>query len=118
MNNNEIREEQIVFGWQSIDEAARDVYNSLHSHLINGTPVFLYKATNLKSELIQVVVVKGMIDNGIYSVGIITNGWTAMYPKVSIEYLETTLLEDLKKWKVEGSVISMYEQLIKSERSN
>lgn len=108
--NNEIREEQIIFGWQSVDDAARDVHNSFHSKLLEGNPLFLYRATNTDSELIQIVVV--YMDEGGYSVGIITKSWSSLYPRVSIEYLKDELFKDLKKWKVEESVVKMYENLI------
>lgn len=121
MNGQEIREEQIIFGWQSADEAARDVYGSLHSQLLNGRPVFLYKSTTLDSTLVQVVVVKNIEDGRVredYGVGIITRGWTSLYPRVPVDYLETDLLHHLKEWKIDKDVIKMYEQIINQEKKN
>lgn len=115
-NNNEIREEQIVFGWNSVEDAAKDVYYSMHRTLLEGKPVFLYKATNLKSELCQVVVVKNISPDQGYGVGIITSGWTALYPKVPYEFLEGDLHRDLVKWKVEGDVVKVYDQIINQEK--
>ena len=129
MNENEkefedARIEQIVFGWNSVDEAAKDIFASLHRNLLEGTPVFLYKSTSRKSDLVQIAIVANILDydsmkySGDYGIGIITAGYSAYYPKMPLEYLEKEILEDLEGWKVEKSVIDVYKKIIKALKDN
>ena len=120
VDSKEIQEErarQIVYGWENIEKAAADIYNSLHRSLLEGYPIFLYRNTSQKSDLIQVVVVRNyddqsnaLIDD--YGVGMITAGFTMLYPHIQKEYLETDLLSDLEKYKVEKKIIDTYKQII------
>lgn len=129
MNENEkefedARIEQIVFGWNSVDEAAKDIFSSLHRNLLEGTPVFLYKNTSRKSDLVQVAIVANISDynsmkySGDYGIGITTAGYSAYYPRVPLEYLEKEILGELEGWKVEKSVIDVYKKIIKALKDN
>lgn len=120
MSSEEIestRAEQIVFGWGDVEKAAADIYCSLHRSLLEGTPLFLYKNTNSKSDLGQVVVVRNIdYENKRftdYGMGIITSGYTMLYPHVGKEYLSTELVSDLEKWKVDKKIIETFKDILK-----
>lgn len=111
------RVNQIVWGWESVDKAAADVFASIHRTLLDGVPVFLYKNTTTKSDLCQIVVVRNinestgeLLDN--YGVGMITAGFSVLYPHLPIEYLESDLLADLEKYKVDKKIINTYVNII------
>ena len=108
---------QIVWGWESVDKAAADVFASIHRTLLDGVPVFLYKNTTTKSDLIQVVAVKNLNEvtgelTGDYGVGMITAGFSVLYPHIPLEYLESDLLADLEKYKVDKKIIDTYKNII------
>lgn len=114
---NEIREEQIVHGWESVEEAAGDIYSSIHKSLLEGCPVFLYKNTNDNTDLEQIVVVRNIDPNtgnllDTYGVGEIMKGWTALLPLVPFNYLMTEVRNDLVKYKVDKKIIDSYDQVM------
>ena len=100
------------WGWQNIEEAANDVFCSIHSSLLKGNYVFGYKNTYStdKSPLNQVVVVR--FDKDIFGVGVVTSGYTMLLPQVPLIYLERELVEDMNKWKVEKKIIETFKQII------
>lgn len=113
--------ENYIFGWESAEKVAADVWGSIHCTLLTGALVFAYRATNSSSELVQVVVTKnipheiapGKWSSGEgYAVGMVTNGFSMLLPKVTIEYLESELLEDLKKYKVGKEIIDTYVSIV------
>lgn len=124
MNNTSSEEEftderinQIVWGWDSVDKAAAEVFASIHRTLLEGVPVFLYKNTNTKSDLCQVVVVRNIDEqtgklSDDYGMGMITAGFSVLYPHLPIEYLESDLLSDLEKYKVDKKIINTYVSII------
>ena len=114
MNNTSSEEEftderinQIVWGWDSVDKAAAEVFASIHRTLLEGVPVFLYKNTNTKSDLCQVVVVRNIDEqtgklSDDYGMGMITAGFSVLYD----------LLSDLEKYKVDKKIINTYVSII------
>ena len=124
MNNTSSEEEltderinQIVWGWDSVDKAAAEVFVSVHRTLLEGVPVFLYKNTTTKSDLCQVVVVRNIDEqtgklSDDYGMGMITAGFSVLYPHLPIEYLESDLLSDLEKYKVDKKIINTYVSII------
>jgi hypothetical protein len=124
MNNTSSEEEftderinQIVWGWDSVDKAAAEVFASVHRTLLEGVPVFLYKNTTTKSDLCQVVVVRNIDEqtgklSDDYGMGMITAGFSVLYPHLPIEYLESDLLSDLEKYKVDKKIINTYVSII------
>ena len=114
-NSEQDRAEQIVFGWNSIDAAASEIFAGIHRTLLEGMPLFLYKNSNNKSDLVQAVVVRNLdYENRAmtdYGVGIITAGYTMLYPHVDKEYL-TELAQDLEKWKVDKKIVEVYKKII------
>lgn len=108
------RAEQIVHGWNSADDAARDIYTGFNSMLLEGSPVFLYKNTGgNKSDLQQVVVVRSVNDPDKFAASILTTGWSVVYPFVLPKtYLEMEIYEDLKKYKLDEKILNTYKQIV------
>jgi len=117
---------QTVYGgWGNVDECASAVWSSIHSSLLDGELIFAYKSTSNKSELQQFVLVKNLIGKTAnvygqpetynktgYALGMITSGFSVLYPYLPEEYLLETGLDDLKKYKVPADVIKAYINLV------
>ena len=117
---------QTVYGgWNNVDECASAVWSSIHSSLLEGELIFAYKSTSGKSELQQFVLVKNLLGKKAdeygnlrtyektgYSLGMITSGFSVLYPYIPEKYLLDTGLEDLKKYKVPADVIKAYVNLV------
>lgn len=117
-----VRVNQIVFGaWQNVDQVAGDIWSSIHSSLLEGYPLFAYKSTQQGSELVQIVVVKRFDPNTLkvkdYGVGMITTGYSALVPHVPHSYLEDVVLEDLKKYKIDKEIQTIFKQIIENEKA-
>jgi hypothetical protein len=116
----ETRKWQIVNGaWQNVDEVASALWGSIHSSLLDYSgPFFAYKSTKSNTELVQLVVVmnfdrnSGLVIPNDFGVGMITSGFSMLLPHIPMRYLETSLHDDLIKYKVETNIIEIYEQLI------
>lgn len=116
---------QLICGWRTADECAASVWNSIHSSLLSGELIFAYKRTDEKSDLQQLVIVKNTVkydsygdliprsDDG-YGIGLMTVGFSVLYPIVSFGYLEDNVVCDLKKYKVDKEVLNNYLELIKN----
>jgi hypothetical protein len=105
--------ERYVWGWHSVEEAAADLYSSLHRDLLNGRPLFLYKnTTSGKSDLIQVVVVESTKNPNDYALGVVTTGYSYLYPHVGKDYLISELIVDLTKWKIDKKIIEEYTKIV------
>lgn len=111
-NSPEIMCSKNCWGWADINEAASDVFNSIHRNLLEGHFIFGYKNTfgPEKSQLMQVVVVR--FSNDVFGVGVVTSGYTMLLPQVPITYLEVEFAEDLKKWKIENYILNTYKSII------
>jgi hypothetical protein len=117
MDNNEF----VIFGWNTSEEVASDVYSSLHRRLLSGLLFFGYKG--FSNDISQLVIVRdvdhynnSVVDNS-YSVGLITKGYTAYVPHVPVDYLQREVLSDLKNYKVEKKVIESFEKLINIKKN-
>lgn len=102
-----------VLGWRDSMDCAESIWSSIHSKLLDGDLVFAYRNTGGNSELCQFVVVRNKLNNNDFGVGIITSGYTMLLPHVPVEYVAVELVEDLRKWKFEKSILNTYEQIIK-----
>lgn len=103
-----------IFGWNNIDEVAQDVWQGIHRCLLEGDLVFAYRPVE-SGDLRQLVVVKNKdLEDGkpTFGVGYFTSGYSALLPKLPLEYLQTVLLEDLRKFKVDKKIIQTYEQIV------
>ena len=123
--NNDVQYYQTVYGWNNIDECASAVWSSIHSSLLDGELIFAYKSTSGKSELQQFVLVKNLVGKSSdvygniqnykktgYALGMITSGFSVLYPYLPEKYLLETGLDDLKKYKVPADVIKAYINLV------
>lgn len=125
-NENTVGYCQTVYGgWTSVDECASAVWCSIHNSLLEGELIFAYKGTSNKSDLQQFVLVKNLegkfkdnygrpepCQKTGYALGMITSGFSVLYPFVSEKYLLETGLDDLKKYKVPADVIRAYVNLV------
>ena len=110
--SSEIMCSRNCWGWSDVNEAACDVFNSIHRNLLEGQFVFGYKNTfgPEKSQLMQVIVVRFSKD--VFGVGVVTSGYTMLLPQVPITYLDVEFAEDLKKWKIESHILNTYKSII------
>lgn len=107
-----------VWGWENAMSVANDLWASIHSSLLSGDLVFAYKETKGNSEFSQIIVVQNKNLNPMtgeldFGVGMVTTGYTSLLPHVPYAYLEDIILEDLKKYKVDKSILEIYKQIIK-----
>lgn len=124
--NNSPQFYQTVYGgWNSVDECAAGVWSSIHSSLLEGELIFAYKSTSNKSDLLQFVLVKNLIEKKLddqgnivtykkpgYALGMITSSFSVLYPYLPNKYLLGTGLDDLKKYKVPNDVLKAYINLV------
>ena len=124
--NNDVQYYQTVYGgWNNVDECAASVWSSIHSSLLEGELVFAYKSVSSKSDLQQFVLVKNLVGRKIdangniemckktgYALGMITSGFSVLYPYIPKKYLLGTGLDDLKKYKIPNDVLKAYINLV------
>lgn len=114
----ELLDRSRVWGWENAMSVANDLWASVHSSLLSGDLVFAYKETKGNSEFSQIIIVQNKNLNPMtgeldFGVGMVTTGYTSLLPHVPYEYLEDIILEDLKKYKVDKSILEIYKQIIK-----
>lgn len=100
----ELENQSIICGWKTIDECASALWSGIHSTLLEGTLVFAFKNTLQKSDLVQLVVVRNIrhdiierFGNETFAVGTMKKGWTSLNPIVDLEWLKTTVTQDLEE---------------------
>lgn len=100
------------WGWKDSNEAACEIFNSLHSSLLEGAFVFGYKNTGGpdKSQLLQLIVVR--FDVNKFGLGVVTSGYTMLLPSIPLTYLQNELIDDLKKWKLEKKILDTFIQIL------
>ena len=116
----ELRAVQVVNGsWSNIDEVASNLWGSIHQELLDGVPVFAYKASNNNSELVQIVVVRyvygGDANNNYFDdfgIGMVTTGFTALEPHIPIDQVINEVCSDLKKYKVPTEIRDRFDKII------
>lgn len=106
-----VYQDRYIWGWESAQDVANTVWNSIHSELLSGNLIFAYRNTATGSELHQVVVVHNPTNND-YAVGVITNTFTYLLPRVPLEYIKVELVSDLEKYKVNKNVLEAFKQII------
>ena len=103
VKKTEERQKCNVYGWTSIDDVAREVYDGPVRDLLEGVLVFAYKNPG-DSGTVKFLVVTKTKDS--FRFGFISQtGWTCYYPKTTLQYLNEVILEDLKKNKTENYII-------------
>lgn len=113
--NNPVDLNRNVWGWENSMSCAESIWGSIHGKLLEGDLVFAYKNTGNNSDIHQFVVVKNNYTGNIndFGVGVISTGYTMLLPHVPVDYVEVELVEDLKKWKLDKTILNTYEQIIK-----
>lgn len=120
--NEQNNQNRSIWGWQSIDDTARDIWGSIHSSLLAGDLVFAYKTGSQSDKLKQIVVVRNFtviyaagqerkLYSG-YSVGYITSGYSALIPNVPLRYLTDVTLVNLRDWKVNKEIVNTFESIL------
>lgn len=116
----------VCYGWRCINDVAAEVWGSIHSTLLKGDLVFAYKSPRENDKLKQIVIVRnfelantsapGMMDPikhyTSYGVGYITSGYTALLPNVPYTYIAEEIVEYLKDWKIDKTIINTYEAIV------
>lgn len=100
------------WGWSDCNEAACEIFNSMHSSLLSGNFVFGYKNMGGpdKSQLLQFIVVH--FDTNKFGLGVVTSGYTMLLPSIPLTYLQNELVDDLKKWKLEKKILDTFIQIL------
>lgn len=112
MKNIEIQKKiNICEGWNSVDEVAQEIWSSIHSSLLKGNFIFAYKG---KTELNRLVITR-RLDNGLYMVGEVFQGYTSLLPKVSKDFILSDIVGDMRKSKLDKHII---ENLIETINKN
>lgn len=121
-----VESNSVFYGWQCIEDVAKDVWGSIHASLLSGDLVFAYKCPSKNATLKQIVIVRNfeLVDSGklgvvepikhytSYSVGYITSGYTALLPNVPYTYIAEEIVEYLKDWKIDKTIINTYEAIV------
>lgn len=98
-----------IEGWRCIDEVANDVWSSNHFKLLEGDLIFSYRSND--ATRFQITIVRhGNLND--FAVGMMTPGYSMLLYHVPIDYLEETLIDDLKENKVNTKTINIYKQII------
>lgn len=111
-------QEMNIIGWNNAMDCANDIWNSIHNSLLKGNLVFAYKSTDSKSEFGQIVVVQNVNQYHDFAVGVMLSTYTMLLPHVPFEYLETTVLDDFKKYKVGTNIQEIYKKVIENYNPN
>lgn len=99
----ETRQKSNIYGWSSIDDVAKEVYEGPFKELLEGNLVFAYKNSGDTGTVKFLVITK--TKDGFRFGFISQTGWTCYYPKTTLEYLNEVILDDLKKNKTENYII-------------
>lgn len=113
---NEKLERQSVWGWENAMAAASDIWSSIHCKLLEGNLVFALKNTT-PGDLSQLVVVRN-ISTRDFAIGVVTSGFSMLLPHVPFEYVQTQVVDDLKKYKIDKNIIETYKQIIEDETAS
>jgi hypothetical protein len=113
-----------VYGFEDSMSVARSLMGSIHENLLKGDLIFAYRSTSSsnKTPLCQIVVVNelreentgGMfrlVPTNLFSVSIITSGYTAYIPHMPIGYLDEITAE-LENGKAEKKIIETFKNIV------
>lgn len=110
----------IVFGaWKNIEEVASDMWQSLHSVVLYGRPLFAYKS--IDNNQFQLVIVCDCFLNSLgtvevkknsFTVSMIVPGFTELVPHVPLDYLEQIVKKDLIKYKLDKDILKSFDEII------
>lgn len=98
------RKRSNIYGWESENEVAVEIYCSPFRDLLEGRLVFAYKNFS-KTGTVKLMIVTKV--QGGYRIGFtpFEGSWNCYYPCASSGYLREVLLSDLQKNKTEKHII-------------
>lgn len=103
-----------VFGWNTEQDVANEIYGGPFERLLDGSFVFAFK-NPLDSGCLRSVTISKHLGSIEFMIGEISNsGWTAWFPRVPLEYLQSILVKDLKDSKASKEVIENFLEIISS----
>ena len=103
-----------LFGWDSLESLARELYCGIHSGLLSGNFIFAVRGNG---DLQRLVITK-RLDDGNFMVGEIHKGYTEYYPRVPKKFLEDIVSKDLKEGKVDKIVLENYNRILNETNFN
>lgn len=118
----EVEKLKYVYGWKDAQDVANSVWGTIHESLLRGQLVFAYRNLGNReksgSGLYQLVISRNYSETGLplneYNVGyIITNSYTALLPRMPLEYLKTELKKYINSWKLEKEAIESFDNILK-----
>ncbi len=116
----EVERLKYVYGWKDAQDVANSVWGTIYESLLRGQLIFAYRnlGNRDKSGLYQLVVSRNYSETGLplneYNVGyIIANSYTALLPKMPLEYLKTELKKYINSWKLEKEAIESFDNILK-----
>lgn len=98
------RKRSNIYGWESENEVACEIYCSPFRSLLEGKLVFAYKNLS-NSGTIKLMVITKTLKGYRFCLIPYSGGWTCYYPESSSEYIREVLLSDLQKNKTEKYII-------------
>lgn len=98
-----------IYGWNSLEDVAKDVNHSIHRELLQGEFVC---AVQGDWELQRFVVTRRLDDPSQFMVGIICKGHTAYFPKLPKDAVLSYVENDMKDKKVPGNIINDFKRIL------
>lgn len=98
-----------IFGWNNIEDLAKEMKGSGFSGLLDGYLVFAYKNLG-KSGTIRVLVISKRLDGPGYIIGErpFSNGWTGFLPNMPPEYLREVIYFNLIENKTDKEIVEAF----------
>ena len=120
------KEDQLkyIFGYKDAEDVAQSIWKSSANNLLRGDLIFAYQDSGKDNGLYQFIVVHNFyIDQGnkiytTYGLTMKTSTWSCIIPHVTIDYLKTVLLEDIKSYKLNKKVIDNFSLILENLTQN
>ena len=111
---------ETIFGWNSPEEVAAEIWKSSADNLLRGDLIFAVKNSGDIEKLIitsNFTTDKGKKVWTDFGVLTVTKGWTGLVPHVKVGYLEEVTLKDMKENKVDKEIIESLKTTLKKWKS-
>jgi len=96
-----------IIGWTNAEQAAEEVWCSIHSSLLSGELLLGYKNIRKDSEISRLILVKNRDSS--FGIGLVTSGFTELLPSVPKEYLQV-YYETLKSQKLDKNILELFKK--------
>ena len=97
-----------TWGYRNPDEVVQDILGGIHESLLRGYYVFAYRSN--EGEIKRLIVSRTGQDEGMY--GMVTSGWTCIFPSVTRDGLLSLVVPDLVSKKVNKDIIEDFKYYI------